>query len=58
MKEKALRRLATEYDTLNKQLDNAHDLLEQGVYTTEQFLDRSRKLSERIKKNAAFQSLV
>jgi len=25
--------------------------LEQGVYTTEQFLERSRKLSERIKKN-------
>ena len=53
LKEKALRRLDTEYDTLNKQLDNAHDLLEQGVYTTEQFLDRSRKLSERIKKNEA-----
>ena len=25
--------------------------MEQGVYSTEQFLDRSRKLSERIKKN-------
>ena len=53
MKEKALRRLDAEYTTLNKQLDNAHDLLEQGVYTTEQFLERSRKLSERIKKNEA-----
>lgn len=51
MKEKALRRLDTEYTTLTKQLDNTHDLLEQRVYTTEQFLDRSRKLSERIKKN-------
>lgn len=51
MKEKALRRLDTEYTTLAKQLDNTHDLLEQGVYTTEQFLERSRKLSERIKKN-------
>ena len=58
LKEKALRRLATEYDTLNKQLDNAHDLLEQGVYTTEQFLDRSRKLSERIKKNEADRSAL
>ena len=58
LKEKALRRLATEYDTLNKQLDNAHDLLEQGVYTTEQFLDRSRKLSERIKKNEADRSTL
>lgn len=53
MKEKALRRLDTEYTTLTKQLDNTHDLLEQGIYTTEQFLDRSRKLSERIKKNEA-----
>jgi len=51
MKEKALHRLNTEYTTLTKQLDNTHDLLEQGVYTTEQFLERSRKLSERIKKN-------
>ncbi len=51
MKEKALRRLDTEYTTLTKQLDNTHDLLEQGVYTTEQFLERSRKLSDRIKKN-------
>lgn len=53
MKEKALCRLDAEYTTLNKQLDNTHDLLEQGVYTTEQFLERSRKLSERIKKNEA-----
>lgn len=51
VKEKALRRLETEYKTLNMQLDNTHDLLEQGVYTTEQFLERSRKLSERIQKN-------
>lgn len=51
VKEKALRRLETEHKTLTTQLDNAHDLLEQGVYSTEQFLDRSRKLSERIQKN-------
>ena len=51
MKEKALRRLSSECDTLKKQLDNTHNLLEQGIYTTEQFLERSRVLSERIKKN-------
>lgn len=51
LKEKALQRLSTEYNTLSKQLDTAHDLLEQGIYSTEQFLERSRKLSERIKKN-------
>lgn len=53
LKEKALQRLAAEYDTLNKQLDTTHDLLEQGIYSTQQFLDRTRKLSERIKKNEA-----
>lgn len=58
LKEKALQRLTAEYSTLNKQLDNTHDLLEQGVYTTEQFLARSRKLSERIKKNEADRSAL
>lgn len=51
LKEKALRRLQAECETLRKQLDSAHDLLEQGIYSTEQFLDRSRNLSERIRKN-------
>ncbi|MGM9679889.1 MAG: recombinase family protein [Eubacteriales bacterium] len=50
-KEKALRRLETERETLAKQLDRTHDLLEQGIYTTEQFLDRSRNLSDRIREN-------
>ncbi len=51
LKENALKRLSAERITLNKQLDSTHDLLEQGIYTTEQFLSRSRNLSERIKKN-------
>ncbi len=51
IKEKVLLKLDAEYKTLTKQLDNTHDLLEQGIYTTDQFLDRSRKLSERIKNN-------
>ena len=58
LKEKSLRRLEKEHQTLNKQLDNTHDLLEQGVYTTEQFLDRSRVLSERIKQNEADRSAL
>ncbi len=58
LKEKALQRLITEHETLNHQLDNTHDLLEQGIYTTEQFLDRSRKLSERIKKNEADRAIL
>ncbi|MCI8351911.1 MAG: recombinase family protein [Oscillospiraceae bacterium] len=34
--------------TLDKQLENVHDLLEQGVYSTEKFLERSRVLAEKI----------
>lgn len=52
-KEKILQRLLSEYDTLNKQLDKAHDLLEQEVYTTEEFISRSRNISSRLKKNEA-----
>ncbi len=33
---------------LEKQLSATHDLLEQGVYSVEQFLDRSRSISERL----------
>ncbi|MBR1391137.1 MAG: zinc ribbon domain-containing protein, partial [Lachnospiraceae bacterium] len=33
---------------LESQLDRTHNLLEQGVYSTETFLDRSRVLTERI----------
>ncbi len=37
-----------ELETLHKQLDRTHDLLEQGVYDTDTFLVRSRSLTERI----------
>lgn len=50
-KEKALQNLKKERKTLQKQLDNTYDLLEQGVYTTETFTDRIQRLSERIKQN-------
>lgn len=49
-KGKALARLRSERETLTRQLDNTHDLLEQGVYTAAQFLDRSHKLTERLAK--------
>ena len=48
-KHKAAKRLSGELATLNKQLDNVHDLLEQGIYSTEKFLERSRVLAEKIK---------
>ena len=37
-----------ELNTLTKQLDKTHDLLEQGVYDTDTFLSRSKSLSEKI----------
>ena len=44
-----------EIDKLYKQLSKTHDFLEQGVYNTETFLERSRSISERI--NIAKESL-
>lgn len=51
IKERTLAHLIAEYGKLNKQLDMTHDLLEQGVYSTDQFLERSRKVSVRLKEN-------
>lgn len=48
-KRRAVKRAKAELSKLDAQLDNIHDLLEQGVYTTEKFLERSRLLAERIK---------
>ncbi|MGM9935738.1 MAG: recombinase family protein, partial [Candidatus Ornithomonoglobus sp.] len=48
IKRRALQKAEKELDTLNKQVDRAHDLLEQGVYDTDTFLSRSKSLTERI----------
>lgn len=48
IKRKALHKLQTELNTLNKQLSKTHDLLEQGIYYTKTFLERSRSITERI----------
>jgi len=58
LKETALKRLESDCQTLQKQLDNTHDFLEQGIYTPEQFLDRSRKLTEKIRQNEADQKAI
>ncbi len=50
IKEKALRNQNQELEQLYSQVNNIHDLLEQGIYNTDMFLDRSRILSERINK--------
>lgn len=46
--EKAVQKAEKDITTLEKQLSATHDLLEQGVYTTDQFLDRSRAVTERL----------
>ena len=48
LKEKSVSKVQSEIETLKKQLARTHDLLEQGVYDTEMFLERSRSLSARI----------
>lgn len=45
---KALQKNDDELATLEKQLSNIHDLLEQGVYSTDTFLDRSRLINDRM----------
>lgn len=48
LKSKSIRKAQAEVDTLQKQLERTHDLLEQGVYDTKTFLSRSRSITERI----------
>lgn len=45
-----LKSIHTERQTLNRQLDKLHDLLEQGVYTIEVFLQRQKILNEKLGK--------
>jgi len=44
---KALKRLEDELCAVEKQSNSLYDLLEQGVYTTEKFLERSKHLENR-----------
>lgn len=44
---KSLNRAEIEFQQCIKQIDSLHDFLEQGVYTTEMFLERSVKLVEK-----------
>lgn len=49
MKEKSVVQFEQELQQIQSQNDNLHDLLERGVYNDETFLERSQKLSERMK---------
>lgn len=48
LEKNALQHIESELNKLEKQLDNACDLMEQGVYSKELFLARSSKLNEKI----------
>lgn len=56
LKGKSIRKAQSEVETLQRQLERTHDLLEQGVYDTSTFLTRSRSITERI--NAAQESIA
>ncbi|AFS79218.1 resolvase [Gottschalkia acidurici 9a] len=47
---KSIQTINEELETLNTQSDKLHDLLEQGIYSTEKFLERSKIISEKISK--------
>lgn len=47
-KKKTVKKLGDEILALEKQVDNIHNLLEQGIYTHDMFLQRSKILSEKI----------
>lgn len=46
LQQKAIRELEAKMQTLNRQIENTYDLLEQGVYTTEVFVARQEALSK------------
>lgn len=56
LKGKSIRKAQSEVETLQRQLERTHDLLEQGVYDTATFLTRSRSITERI--NATQESIA
>ena len=51
LKEKALNRQKSELTKLEKQKDNLHDLLEQGVYDINTFLERQNVVVEKMKES-------
>lgn len=53
VKQKNLNRHKAELDVLQKQLDKTYDLLEQGIYDTDTFLERSRVLCDKIEQARA-----
>jgi DNA invertase Pin-like site-specific DNA recombinase len=48
VKKKAIKKLEDEIKNLQKQMNNIHDFFEQGVYSTDTFLERSKAIHEKI----------
>ena len=48
IKRKEIAKIKKEIETLSKQLVRTHDLLEQGIYDVDMFLNRSRSINERM----------
>lgn len=48
VKKKSIKKLEAEIENLEKQMNNLHDLLEQGVYSIDKFNERSKILSEKM----------
>ena len=46
--QKSIKRIEGDISTLEKQLSSTYDLLERGIYSTDEFLNRSRSISDRI----------
>lgn len=56
--EKVLNKLSAERKKLKQQLDNAYDLVEQGIYSPETFIERSTALKEKIALNESEQKRI
>jgi DNA invertase Pin-like site-specific DNA recombinase len=48
VKKQNIKRLEDELKNLNKQMNSIHDFLEQGIYTTETFMERSKIINEKL----------
>lgn len=48
VKKQNVKRLEEELKNLNKQMSSIHDFLEQGIYTTETFMERSKIINEKL----------
>jgi DNA invertase Pin-like site-specific DNA recombinase len=48
VKKQNIKRLEEELKNLNKQMGSIHDFLEQGIYTTEIFMERSKIINEKL----------